>query len=108
MGSDSHPRILRLSPPVSRRIDYLHHSRIFRHILKKTPFHGVAELEERVSIPQLGQSSVLYALFRTSLETGLLSLPVKGRTSFMRNQPLSCGHHPAAFRVIPSFQEGVY
>jgi hypothetical protein len=35
MGSDSHPRILRLSPPVSRRIDYLHHSRIFRHILKK-------------------------------------------------------------------------
>ena len=31
MGSDSHPRILRLSPLISRRIDYLHRSRIFRH-----------------------------------------------------------------------------
>ena len=25
-----------------------------------------------------------------------------------RFRPLSCGHHPAAFRVIPSFREGVY
>ena len=30
MGSDSHPRILRLSPLISRRIGYLRRSRIFR------------------------------------------------------------------------------
>ena len=30
MGSDSHPRILRLAPLISGRIDYLRRSRVFR------------------------------------------------------------------------------
>lgn len=56
MGSDSHPRILRLSPPFSQRIGYLHFSRAFRQSNMRD--------KSLQSFRYFGQSSALYASIR--------------------------------------------
>ena len=51
------------------------------------------------------QRSALYSPFGLSLETGLFSPPVTKRLcGLWPYLLLSCGHHPAAFRVIPFFR----
>ena len=103
MGSDPHPRTLRLSPLSSKRIGDLHRSRFFRQVLIFIFFQ--AGSRENSIFRYLGQPSVLYAPFGASLETGASVFPERNG---IPHRPLSCRHHPAAFRVIPSFREGVY
>ena len=105
MGSDSHPRILRLSPLISRRVDYLRLSRVFRQMLLLRS-HDRMQEDEQSSIPLLGSAFRLIHPF-----SGLHWKPARQSSRkgpVARLRPLSCGHHPAAFRVIPSFREGVY
>ena len=106
MGSDSHPRILRLAPPSPQRIDYPYLSRLLRQNHSSflevrdhctgSEFHSAT----RASIPSYTPLSGLH------WKPGASVVPAMGRRSALR--PLSCGHHPAACWVIPSFREGVY
>lgn len=106
MGSDSHPRTLRFSPLFSRRIGYLHLSRIFRQF--KSSYNlcskrKIALVEEGSPFRCLGQSSVLYALFGASLETGLFSLPVKGDPSVSGIHLSPAGTTPRHSGLFPPF-----
>ena len=78
MGSDSHPRILRLSPLTSRRVDYLRLSRVFRQMLLLRSNDRMQE-DEQSSIPLLGSAFCLIRPFRGFTGNRRVSLPVKGR-----------------------------
>ena len=98
MGSDSHPRILRLSPLISKRIDYLCHSRVFRQC---------SILDNEVSCTgsqsifspfrYMGQPSVLYTPFGASLETGASVLPEKTECSLRRSPADTTPRHSGLF-----------
>lgn len=102
MGSDSHPRILRLLPLISRRIDYLRRSRIFRQLTScDHRMQGDENLHSATWVNSPSYTPLSGLHWKPALQSSR-----KGPIT--RSRPLSCGHHPAAFRVIPSFREGVY